>query len=166
MKEQQRGSLRSPPRSLKEHLILLIATWFYVGFSPIAPGTIASITAVPLLLLITHFASPVVYCIIVIILWGIGVFVSRKAERLLLCRDPSQIVIDEVVGYLATMVFIPLGWKTIFGGLLLFRLMDIAKPFPVGKSEVLKRGLGVMADDFIAAVYANIILRIIMRWFP
>ncbi|MDH5406340.1 MAG: phosphatidylglycerophosphatase A [Candidatus Aminicenantes bacterium] len=166
MKEQNRGSLRSHPRTLKEHLIFLIATWFYVGYSPIAPGTIGSVTAIPLLLLIALFASPLVYCIIVLILLVIAVFVSYKAEGMLCCQDPSQIVIDEVVGFLATMVFIPLGWKNIMGGLLIFRLMDITKPFPVGRAEALKRGVGVVADDFVAAVYANIILRIIMRFFP
>jgi len=165
MKVQQRGSLGSPPRTLKGHLTLLIATWFYIGYSPIAPGTIASVTAIPLLLLLTHFVSPLVYCIIVLILLVIGVFVSYKAEGMLRSQDPSQIVIDEVVGFLATMVFIPLELKNIMGGLLLFRLMDITKPFPVGRSEALKWGVGVMADDFISAVYANIILRIIMRFF-
>ncbi len=166
MKAQNRGSLRSHPRTLKEHLILLIATWFYVGYSPLAPGTIASVTAIPLLLIISLFASPVVYCIIVLILLVIGVFVSHKAEGMLLCQDPSQIVIDEVVGLLVSMAFIPLGWKSILGGLLIFRLMDITKPYPAGRVEALKRGVGVMADDFMAAVYANIILRIIMRFFP
>jgi len=166
MKVQQRGSLRSSPRTLKEHLILLFATWFYVGYSPIAPGTIASVTAIPLLLLISLFASPPVYCIIVLVLLGIGVFVSYQMEGMVRCQDPSQIVIDEVVGFLVTMVFIPLELRNIMGGLLLFRLMDITKPFPVGKSEALKRGVGVMADDFIAAIYANIALRIIVRLFP
>ena len=166
MKVQQRGSLKSSPRTLKDKLIFLIATWFYVGYSPIAPGTIASVTAIPLLLLLTHFVSPLVYCIIVLILLVIGVFVSYKAEGMLSRQDPSQIVIDEVVGFLATMVFIPVELKNIMGGLLLFRLMDITKPFPVGRSEALKRGVGVVADDFVSAIYANIILRIIMRFFP
>jgi phosphatidylglycerophosphatase A len=81
--------------------------------------------------------------------------------------DPGPIVMDEVVGMLITLAFIPgLGWSGAVVGFLLFRVFDVIKPFPAGRFERLHGGLGVMADDAMAAIYANMALRGVLWLFP
>jgi phosphatidylglycerophosphatase A len=77
--------------------------------------------------------------------------------------DAGPIVIDEVVGMLITLAFIPVGWSGSLAGFVLFRLFDVIKPYPAGRLERLHGGWGVMADDAMAAVYANLALRLV-RW--
>src|SRR5262249_11912886 len=78
--------------------------------------------------------------------------------------DPGQVVVDEVLGMLVTLFLNPVGWLGAILGFFIFRAADIVKPFPADRMERLPGGIGVMADDAIAAVYANLVLRLLLRW--
>lgn len=95
-----------------------------------------------------------------------GVWAGTTAERYFGGVDPGPIVMDEVVGMLITLAFIPVGWSGALVGFVLFRIFDVIKPFPAGRLEALHGGLGVMADDAMAAVYANLSLRLVLWLFP
>src|SRR5207344_1833038 len=101
-------------------------------------------------------ASFVVQAVAIVSLVVVGSWSAGVAERYFGRTDPSQVVIDEVAGMLVTMALNPLSWFSASAGFLLFRLADIAKPFPSNRFEKLPGGLGVMADDCMAAVYANL----------
>jgi phosphatidylglycerophosphatase A len=97
-------------------------------------------------------------------LFAVGTWAGTTAERYFGSIDPGPIVIDEVVGMLITLAFLPVGLAAAFAGFLLFRVFDVIKPFPAGRLERLHGGLGVMSDDAMAAVYANVSLRALI-WF-
>ncbi len=78
-------------------------------------------------------------------------------------KDPSHVVIDEVCGYLFTMILIPFTWVNVIVGLFLFRVLDITKPYPIRKIEKIKGGYGIVLDDVLAGIYANIIMQIFIR---
>jgi len=110
--------------------------------------------------------SPIVEVAMIAALFAGGVWAGTTAERYFGGVDPGPIVIDEVVGMLITLAFIPVGWSGALAGFFLFRVFDVIKPFPAGRLEALHGGLGVMADDAMAAVYANLTLRLMMWLFP
>jgi phosphatidylglycerophosphatase A len=95
-----------------------------------------------------------------------GVWAGTTSERYFGGIDPGPIVLDEVVGMLITLAFIPVGIGGALIGFFLFRLFDVLKPFPAGRFEKLHGGLGVMADDAMAAIYANIVLRLVLAVRP
>src|SRR4029434_10117312 len=88
-----------------------------------------------------------------------GVVFTKPCEQELQCTDPGPIVIDEVVGMLITLAAIQVGWGGRLLGLVLFRAFDVAKPFPARQLERLHGGFGVMCDDVMAGIYANVALR-------
>ena len=95
-----------------------------------------------------------------------GVWAGTTAERFFGGIDPGPVVIDEVLGMLVTLAFIPVGWSAALAGFVLFRLFDVFKPWPARSLERLHGGLGVMADDAMAAVYSNLSLRFLMWLLP
>ena len=97
--------------------------------------------------------------IAVAVIYLVGVWSAGGAEKYFGVVDPGPVVIDEVVGMLITLAFIPVGWSAALAGFFLFRVFDVFKPYPAGRFEQLHGGLGVMADDAMAAVYANLVLR-------
>jgi phosphatidylglycerophosphatase A len=136
-----------------------IATGFGSGLSPVAPGTAGTLVAIPLAMLLPagFFAQAVaIAAVTVLAIWSAGV----TAERLGL-KDPGQIVVDEIAGYLVTVAFLPATWRTLAAAFVLFRLFDIAKPPPCRWAETLPGGLGIVADDLMAGVYANLVIRIL-----
>ena len=88
---------------------------------------------------------------------------STLAVKIYKNKDPGQIVIDEVCGYLFTMILIPFGWVNVIAGFFLFRALDILKPYPIRKLEKLRDGYGVVLDDVLAGIYANILMQIFIR---
>ncbi len=93
-------------------------------------------------------------------------WVSSEAEKLFSRKDPGLIVIDEMAGFLMTLLFIPWSAKSVVIGFFVFRLMDITKPFPIRRIEAkLPGGWGVVGDDILAGIYANLVLRIVMKFF-
>jgi phosphatidylglycerophosphatase A len=93
-------------------------------------------------------------------LFALGVWAASAAERHFGGTDPGPVVIDEVVGMLVTLAFIPVGVTAAIAGFVLFRIFDVIKPYPADRLEQLHGGLGVMADDAMAGVYANLSLRV------
>jgi phosphatidylglycerophosphatase A len=140
-----------------ERAALLIATVLGVGYVPFAPGTFGSAAGLALWWLLP--ASPAVQAISIVVVFAVGTWSGSIAERHFGRSDPGQVVIDEVLGMLITLFLVPVGWPGAFAGFLLFRAADIAKPYPANRLERLHGGLGVMADDAMAAVYANLALR-------
>ena len=147
-------------------LAVFIATAGYSGYFPFAPGTVGSAVGLVVYLLVWWTQSPVVEVALILALFAAGVWAGTTAERYFGGVDPGPIVLDEVVGMLITLVFIPVGLSGALAGFVLFRIFDVIKPFPANRLEALHGGLGVMADDAMAAVYANISLRLVMWWMP
>jgi phosphatidylglycerophosphatase A len=147
-------------------LAVFIATVGYCGYSPIAPGTVGSAAGLLFYLLVWWTGSPIVEVGLIATLFAAGVWAGTTAERYFGGVDPGPIVLDEVVGMLITLAFIPVGWSGALAGFFLFRLFDVLKPYPAGRFEQLHGGLGVMADDAMAAVYANLTLRFVMWLLP
>jgi phosphatidylglycerophosphatase A len=131
-----------------------LSTGFGVGCLPGAPGTFGILLAVPAVwamdLLWVPLRILVGVAVLLLALWA-----SDRTEALLGKTDPSEIVIDEVVGFCLTMAFVPLSWTSLSIGFVSFRLFDILKPFPISLVERrVKGGAGIVADDLLAGVYA------------
>jgi phosphatidylglycerophosphatase A len=147
-------------------LAVFLATFGYVGFFPIAPGTAGSLAALPLYALVRWSGTPAVELVTIVAVFAIGIWAATGTERALARKDPGPVVIDEVLGMLITLAFLPLSPWGIATGFLIFRLFDVIKPFPAGRLEHLPAGLGIMADDAMAGVYAHLVLRIAVMMAP
>ena len=154
------GSASNPPLRAP-FLSLAIATAFGVGYIPYAPGTFGSLVGLILWWLLP--ISPVVQGGTIVALFVVGSAAGSVAERHFGKTDPGHVVIDEVMGMLVTLFLNPVGWVGVVAGFLLFRVADIIKPFPANWLERLPGGIGIMADDLMAAVYANLALRLILE---
>jgi phosphatidylglycerophosphatase A len=144
-------------------IAVLLSTVLYVGYVPFAPGTFGSAAGLVVYAAVAWAGSPVVEALAIALVFAGGAWAGTIAERYFGAVDPGPIVIDEVLGMLITLAFIPVGWSGALAGFVLFRIFDVIKPYPAGRLERLHGGLGVMADDAMAAVYANIVLRV-TRW--
>jgi phosphatidylglycerophosphatase A len=144
------------------YFILLLATGFGVGFSPMAPGTMGTLLAIPIFLLLSSIPSPVYECTIIAFFF-LASWVSDKAQTHWGKKDDQRIVIDEIVGFFTTMMWLPRTALFMTLGFVLFRLFDITKPPPIRRLENVGGGYGVVLDDVMAGVYANMALQII-RW--
>lgn len=147
-------------------LAVFIATVGYCGYFPIAPGTVGSAAGLVFYLLVWWSQSPIVEVGLIVALFAAGVWAGTITERYFGGIDPGPIVLDEVVGMLITLAFIPVGVAGALAGFVLFRIFDVVKPYPAGRFEQLHGGLGVMADDAMAAVYANLSLRLLIWLLP
>ena len=137
---------------------LAIATVFGVGYAPVAPGTFGSAAGLIAWWLLRP-ASTAVQAAAIVVIFIVGSWAGSVAERHFGRSDPGQVVIDEVMGMLITLFLNPVGWVGALAGFFLFRLFDVIKPYPANRLEKLHGGIGVMADDAMAAVYANLVLR-------
>jgi phosphatidylglycerophosphatase A len=147
-------------------LAVFLATAGYAGYFPFAPGTVGSAVGLVVYALVWWSGSPLVEGGLIVALFSAGVWAGTTAERFFGGIDPGPIVLDEVVGMLITLAFIPVGWSAALAGFFLFRVFDVIKPWPARSLERLHGGLGVMADDAMAAVYANVALRLVMWLWP
>jgi phosphatidylglycerophosphatase A len=139
----------------------LIATFFGVGKVPKAPGTFGTLAAVPLALLLM-WAGPFYMMGFILVFTPIAIVASDLYQKHLQIEDPQQIVVDEVVGFLITMTWLPMTWQAVLAGFCLFRALDILKPFPIGYLDrKIPGGLGVMIDDMAAGIIASILLQIV-----
>ena len=138
-------------------IALALATALGAGYAPVAPGTFGSAAGLVLWWLLPGSASAQLIAIIVI--FALGSWSGSVAERHFETTDPGQVVLDEVLGMLITLFMNPVGWAGAFLGFLIFRAADIVKPYPARSFEQLHGGLGIMADDAMAGVYANLALR-------
>ena len=142
---------------------MLIATGFYSGYLPKAPGTWGSLVGL-LLFFLLHTLSLPVYLAIVAGLFMVGSFAAGEAEKIMDHQDPGLVVIDEIVGMLITMTAVPATPLVMALGFILFRVFDIAKPFPILLvDQRLHGGVGIMLDDVIAGIYSLVILQVLVR---
>jgi phosphatidylglycerophosphatase A len=147
-------------------LAVFLATCGYVGYVPIAPGTFGSAAGLVVFALVRAGGSSIVELATIVVLFAIGVWSATEAEQHFGGVDPAPIVMDEVVGMLITLALLPVNVTGAVVGFLLFRALDVFKPWPSGRFERLHGGLGVMADDGMAALYGNGIMRILMAFAP
>jgi phosphatidylglycerophosphatase A len=145
---------------------LLLATGFGVGYSPIAPGTLGTLLAIPFYLFLSQIPFPL-YELTLVTFFFLSIWISEQAQKYFGKKDDQRIVIDEMTGFLITMLWNPRTALSILIGFFLFRFFDILKPFPI---RLLERryggGFGIVLDDVLAGVYANIILHLIGRIYP
>ncbi len=142
----------------------IIATFFGVGYFPVAPGTLTSLIVVLLYKFYLHSLSWPFYLLLLFFLFSVGVFTSTKYSLEIKKHDPRRIVIDEAFGQLLVLFQIGeswgTGWLPLLSCFLLFRIFDIIKPFPIKKVEKLPGGWGIVMDDLVAAVYAGVIINL------
>ena len=147
-------------------LAVFIATVAFCGYAPVAPGTVGSAAGLVVYLIVWWTRSPAIEVALIAATFVVGVWSATLAERHFGGTDPGPVVIDEVLGMLLTLAFIPVGFSGALAGFVLFRVFDVIKPFPADRLERLHGGLGIMADDAMAGIYANLCLRLVMWLVP
>jgi len=142
-------------------LIEILATFFYLGKVPKIPGTAGTLAGIPVVFLLALW-SPLIYMLGTIIVIALAIFVSSAHEARLGVHDGQEIVIDEVVGFVVAMTWLPVTWQSFLMAFVLFRTLDILKPFPIGLlDKKVQGGFGVVIDDVAAGLISNMILQIV-----
>ncbi len=169
------------PSGIVDHIVLALTT-FGVGYLPLAPGTWGSMVGVGMYVFVSWFETHAAVhgvssgigpetsaafhsALNVVLLTAyslLGIWASGRSIPLLGNNDPSEAVVDEVMGQLITFLFVPFGiaWPFILAGFLLFRVFDIWKPFPIDDMQILPGGIGICADDIVAGIYAGVCLAV------
>ena len=146
----------------------LVATFFGMGRLKPGPGTWASIATVVLWAIASSQIPPGNRTLATIgaaaLVTLIGIPAATQVARASALKDPQVVVIDEVAGQLTTLIAVPLAWKTFLIGLILFRIFDIAKPFPIRRLERLPEGTGIVVDDLAAGIYALAIVHLLLHF--
>jgi phosphatidylglycerophosphatase A len=145
---------------------LFIATCGYLGYVPVAPGTFGSAAGLVVFLGVRGTGSTAVEIAVIVVLFAVGVWSGTVAEHHFGGVDPGPIVLDEVVGMLITLALLPVDLGGAIVGFVVFRVLDVVKPWPSAQFEKLPGGLGVMADDGMAAIYGNLVMRGLMAVAP
>lgn len=144
---------------MRRRVGLFVATCGYLGYVPIAPGTFGSALGLAVFLAVRATGSTAVEIAVILVLFAIGVWSGTEAEHHFGGIDPGPVVLDEVVGMLITLALLPVNLNGAIAGFFVFRLLDVVKPWPSAQFERLPGGLGVMADDGMAAIYGNLVMR-------
>jgi len=152
-------------RDLISPLATAVATGLGSGYSPLAPGTAGSLVGLALFWPL-HRLPAAGQVAAAAALFLVGVAAAGSVARRVGVEDPGIVVVDEVVGMWVSLFFVPFGAATALGAFLLFRLMDVVKPYPARQLEHLPGGWGVMADDLMAGIYANLLLRVGLLVWP
>lgn len=155
------ASPSGPPPSF---LTRLVATGLFTGHAPVAPGTAGSALGL-LIWCAGPLRAPAVAAAVIAAAFAAGVFTAGRMERHY-GDDPSIVVVDEVVGMWISLFLIPWNLWSAIAAFFLFRLFDIVKPPPARRAEALRGGTGIMLDDVVAGVYANLLLRLLLLLFP
>ena len=142
---------------------MFLATGFRTGNIPFAPGTFGSLIGLPLCFVLAGMsAAPAMVGTLLFIFFA--VWIADAAEKILEQNDPGCIVIDEIAGMMVTLIGLPFNPITVLIGFIIFRILDILKPFPIRNLDKrIPGGLGVVADDVAAGIIANLMLRIIIH---
>ena len=147
-------------------LAVLFATVAYCGYFPIAPGTVGSAAGLGVYFLVWWTQSPILEVGLIAFIFAAGTWAATHAERYFGGIDPGPVVVDEVLGMLVTLAFIPVGWSAALAGFFIFRVFDVIKPYPANRLEKFHGGFGIMADDAMAGIYANLVLRLVIWLLP
>lgn len=149
-----------------DRFVHAVATGFFTGYLPWVPATWGTLLVGIPLYLAVHTVGPLSYTTILAALTLLSVYTAGRMEVRTGQRDPHCVVIDEIVGYLCAMAFLPCSGATVALSFFFFRGFDIVKPYPVGLADRRVRGgLGITLDDVIAGVMANICVRGILWLF-
>jgi phosphatidylglycerophosphatase A len=160
-----RFSRRAPPRDAgrgRPGAWVLLAAWGPCGYSPLAPGTVGTLGAVPLAWALSLAGWPA-YLAATAALLGLGIVAAGHAGRYWGVVDASAIVVDEVVGYLLAMAWVPFSWPAAAAAFVLFRVLDVVKPWPASALDRIHSPLGVMLDDVAAGAYAWLGMQLLSR---
>ncbi len=152
------GRLKISSARMRRTIVLFVATGAYSGYAPVMPGTAGSAVGLVLYFGIARF-GPVASGIFIAALFAVGSYVAGQAEQYFGQRDARRIVVDEVLGLLVALYLLPSTFWFVFLGFVLFRALDIWKPFR--RVEEVGGGLGIVADDLIAGVAANVVLQVV-----
>lgn len=144
-----------------DNILVNLATLFGVGKISKAPGTVATLVTIPIWYLLVQ-ANPLIYMAITFLLFPLGAWAAQVYENHVGLHDSKEIVIDEVVGFLITMTWLPVTWQSAVLGFLLFRFFDIVKPPPIRQlDQKVPGGFGVMVDDVVAGIICSILMQLI-----
>lgn len=144
---------------------MLLATAGYVGFFPFAPGTAGSAVGLVIYALIRAAHNPTIEIAALVVTLVVGVWSADVVERTL-GKDPGPVVIDEVLGMLVTLLWLNVTISGALVGFFFFRVLDVMKPYPANRLEHLHGGPGIMLDDLMAGIYANLALRLLILLIP
>ncbi|MCK6555144.1 phosphatidylglycerophosphatase A [Candidatus Binatia bacterium] len=147
------------------NLVLAVASAGYIGYIPVASGTFGSLVGIPLFWWFDEVraTSAVLYVLLFLVAVALAVWVAGRADAYLGEHDSHKIVIDEVVGYLAATLFLAPNLTTALVAFLVFRVLDVIKPYPAGAIDArLPGGAGVVLDDVVSGVYTNLLIRVAM----
>ena len=152
--------------SFQRRLTLFCATGAGVGYAPIFPGTVGTLAAVPLSIGLNEFVNASLLLAVVILVVAVfcAIGLSGRAAEILAQKDPGIIVIDEIVGFLLANFAAQLTVPKLLMTFLLFRFFDISKIFPASRLEQLPGGIGIIADDLVAGLYAFAVMRLLTAW--
>lgn len=144
----------------------IIATGLSIGYIGRGGGTAAAAACcLGWYLAFSGGVDPLVAVLVTVIITDLGVWAADRVEPLW-GEDSPRVVIDEIAGMCISLLFLPVTWATVFAGFVLFRFFDIAKPLYIRRVEGIPGGWGVMADDLLAGLYANVILQVAVQLFP
>lgn len=153
------------PSDFLKTFIGVSATWFGCGRSPWAPGTVGTLGAIPLVWAFTRWLDPFGYMGMTLVLVVVAVLVAHIYEVMTNAHDAPEFVMDEVVGFLVTMTWIPFGLINVAVGFAIFRALDILKPFPISwVDRRMPGGVGAVADDLLAGVIANVAMQLLLNY--
>jgi len=148
---------------IRDTVVMFLATGWYVGKIPLAPGTFGSLWGLILSFYIARTAGPLAIALIICFIFC-AVWIAHAAEKLLAQQDPGCIVIDEIAGMVVTLAGLPFNPVIAISGFIIFRLLDIIKPFPIRTLErKVSGGTGIVMDDVLAGIIGNILLRIVIE---
>ncbi len=159
-----KSNIKIPAQLLKNPLHFL-SLGFGSGLSPKAPGTMGTLAAVPVYFLVQQYSDLNGYLFITLLISLLGVYLCGYTSRALKVHDHPGIVIDEIAGFLITMIAVPFSWLNVLAGFVLFRVFDILKPWPISwLDKNVHGGLGIMLDDVLAGLFSLLILHILVNY--
>jgi len=154
---------------MTRRLGVFIATCAHIGYAPVAPGTFGSAAALVLYYLVRRQGSTTIELVTIGVVLIVGLWSATEAEHHFGGIDPGPVVIDEVIGMLITLAFHPVNVLGALTGFFIFRVLDVVKPWPARRLELLPGGLGVVLDDVMAGIYGNLMMwglvRLLPMWF-
>ena len=148
-----------------KHVLLFLSTGFYIGNIPFAPGTLGSLLGLPIWFVLSKF-SPVITLVFLVLFIPFAIWAAHVSSKHLNRKDPGCIVIDETAGMVVTLAGLPFHWTTCLLGFVVFRVLDIFKPFPIRwVDQNISGGTGIVLDDVVAGIIGNITLRLLIQLF-